>query len=201
MRELLPVTFHGDTLYVANHQNQPYVPMRPIVESMGLDWGSQSTKLNSNKARWGVVIITTPSKSGGRQKHLCLPLRKLPGWLMTLHPNRVAAGKREKVVRYQNECDDVLWEHWGHNNPPPALPAPSTPNPFLDQRRYITVVEAGRVTHMLELEGDQVLLHRNKVETVRRNLWTLSEQLLALIGEASADKLDLPVAEFEEAPE
>ena len=69
----------------------------------------------------------------------------------------------------------------------PTLPAPSSPNPFLEQRRYITVLEAVRVTHMKELEGDQILIHRSKVETVRRNLWTLSEQLLALLGDGEVE--------------
>ena len=35
---LLPVFFRGATLYVADVNDKPYEPMRPIVEGMGLDW-------------------------------------------------------------------------------------------------------------------------------------------------------------------
>lgn len=77
MCELLPVTFHGDTIFCIDYQNQPYTPAKPIVENLGLGWASQSQKLNSNKARWGVTIIVIPSESG-EQQMLCLPVRKLP---------------------------------------------------------------------------------------------------------------------------
>lgn len=59
--------------------------------------------------------MTIPSE-GGAQETLCMPLRKLPGWLMTIHPTRVKPEIREKIIQYQNECDDVLWKYWteGH---------------------------------------------------------------------------------------
>ncbi|TFH84820.1 hypothetical protein EQG41_20465 [Billgrantia azerbaijanica] len=112
----MPVPFHGSTLYVHDHQGEPIVPMKPIVEGMGLDWRTQATKLRSNRKRWGVVISTTPSK-GGSQETTCVPLRKLPGWLMSIHPNKVKASIREKVIQFQNECDDVLWRHWQQRHP------------------------------------------------------------------------------------
>lgn len=39
------VTFHGANLCIVNHEGKPYVPMKPIIEGMGLDWASQFTKL------------------------------------------------------------------------------------------------------------------------------------------------------------
>lgn len=44
---------------------------------------------------------------------ICLPVRKLFGWLMTISPNKIPnLDVRAKVVMYQNECDDVLWDYW-----------------------------------------------------------------------------------------
>lgn len=40
---------------------------------MGLTWAPQTVKFNSNKARWGVSIIETPTLSG-IQEMLCIPL-------------------------------------------------------------------------------------------------------------------------------
>lgn len=42
----------------------------------------------------------------------CLTLRKLAGWLHTINVGKVRADLREKVARYQNECDDVLYQYW-----------------------------------------------------------------------------------------
>ena len=33
---LSPIHFHGDTIFCCTYQNQPYTPMKPIVENMGL---------------------------------------------------------------------------------------------------------------------------------------------------------------------
>jgi len=55
--------------------------------------------------------MVMPSQ-GGEQATLCLPLRKLTGWLMTLQPSRMDDAVAAKVLLYQNECDDALWDYW-----------------------------------------------------------------------------------------
>lgn len=104
------VPFHGAHLYIVNHNGEPYTPMKPIVEGMGMDWASQFTKLKQRFAK-GVVEITIPS-IGGKQTMICLALRKLNGWLQTISPNKVKPEIRDKVIQYQEECDDVLYEYW-----------------------------------------------------------------------------------------
>lgn len=111
MSQLSPVTFHGDTIFCLTHENQPYTPAKPIVENLGLGWASQSQKLNSNKARWGVTIIVIPSESGDQQM-LCLPVRKLPAYLSSINPKKVRPELRAKIELYQNESDDALWNYW-----------------------------------------------------------------------------------------
>lgn len=104
------VPFHGASLYVVNHGGEAYTPMKPIVEGMGMDWASQFTKLKSRFSK-GIVEIAIPSV-GGSQSMTCLALRKLNGWLQTISPNKVKPEIRERVIQYQNECDDVLYEYW-----------------------------------------------------------------------------------------
>lgn len=144
--QLITAPFHGATLYVVSHQSQPYVPMKPIVEGMGMDWASQFTKLTGNGSRWSVVEITTVAEDGKQRAMICLPLRKLPGWLMTIHPNKIKdLGVRAKVIAYQNECDDVLWQHWSQHqavtSAPTFTPAVShlTPEQLvrIDQRAWV----------------------------------------------------------------
>ncbi|MGG2141194.1 phage antirepressor N-terminal domain-containing protein [Symbiopectobacterium sp. RP] len=79
--QTITVPFHGNALYVVNCNDEPYTPMRPIIEGMGLAYQGQAGKLKSRFAK-GVMEIMIPTQ-GGPQKMLCLALRKLNGWLQT----------------------------------------------------------------------------------------------------------------------
>ncbi|EJC0020911.1 phage antirepressor N-terminal domain-containing protein, partial [Salmonella enterica] len=106
------VPFHGAVLYVVNHNGEPYTPMKPIVEGMGMDWASQFTKM---KQRFKTSIVKITMQLPGdeqRREILCLALRKLAGWLQTISPNKVKPEIRDKVIQYQEECDDVLYDYW-----------------------------------------------------------------------------------------
>ncbi|MCJ9179713.1 phage antirepressor N-terminal domain-containing protein [Acinetobacter baumannii] len=105
------VPFHSADLVIIEFNNQPFIAMRPIVEGMGLTWQSQYEKL---KQRFSSVIteIVTTGKDGKQYNMVCLPVRKLFGWLMTISPNKVNPEIRDTVIMYQQECDDVLWEYW-----------------------------------------------------------------------------------------
>ncbi|WP_075167064.1 phage antirepressor N-terminal domain-containing protein [Acinetobacter indicus] len=107
----MTVPFHNAELYLVEFNGQPYTAMRPIVENMGLDWKAQLVKI---KQRFNSVVgeITTTGKDGKQYKMLCLPLKKLFGWLMTISPNKVKPELRDTVIKYQEECDDVLWDYW-----------------------------------------------------------------------------------------
>ncbi|WP_052927888.1 phage antirepressor N-terminal domain-containing protein [Morganella morganii] len=105
------VPFHGDSLYVVNYNGQPYVPMKPIVEGMVMDWASQFTKLKQ-RFKSTIAEITMVAEDGKSRNMLCIALRKLSGWLHTISPNKVKPEIRGKVIRYQEECDDVLYEYW-----------------------------------------------------------------------------------------
>jgi hypothetical protein len=111
----ITVPFHNAELFLVEHNGQPYTPMKPVVEGMGLAWQSQLAKLNANPKRWGVTKIVIPTL-GDLQEMVCLPLRKLLAWLTTISPNKVKPELRDTVIMYQNECDDVLWDYWtkGH---------------------------------------------------------------------------------------
>ena len=131
MSDLIPVPFRNATLFLADVDGTPYTPMKPIVEGMGLSWQGQHEKLQSNQRLATCVkeIVMQLPGDDQRRKVTCLPLRKLPGWLMTISPNKVKPEIRETVLAYQNECDDALWDYWtkGH-----AERKPSTPQSFAD---------------------------------------------------------------------
>ncbi|CNK70062.1 Phage anti-repressor protein [Yersinia mollaretii] len=105
------VQFHGQSIVTAMVAGVAYVAMRPIVENIGIDWSGQMAKLKNQRDKFGCRDISTPSK-GGVQKMLCIPLRKLNGWLFSINPEKVRADIRDKLIRYQEECFAVLHEYW-----------------------------------------------------------------------------------------
>lgn len=109
---LISVQFHGQTLITIQHNDEPHVAMRPIVEAMGLDWQAQLQRIKRHPVlAQGVVMITTPS-DGGTQETNCLPLKLLNGWLFGIDTNRVKPDIRETILMYQRECYDALYRYW-----------------------------------------------------------------------------------------
>ena len=41
-----------------------------------------------------------------------MPLKKLNGWLFSINPEKVRADLREKVIQYQEECFEALYNYW-----------------------------------------------------------------------------------------
>lgn len=108
------VPFRQAKLLLVDRGGEPFVPMKPVVEGMGMAWQPQHRKLLGSRFSTCIteMVIQVQGDSQGRP-YTCLPLRKLPGWLMSIHPEKIKNEDRRKaVVDYQNECDDVLWAYW-----------------------------------------------------------------------------------------
>jgi hypothetical protein len=186
--QLMPVPFHSDTVGLVGKDNEPFVAMRSIAANMGLDWASQYTKLKANGERWGVVNIATPSL-GGMQDTVCIPLRKIAAWLYSISPNKVAPELRDKIIRYQEECDEVLWNYWtkGAATRTGAVPA-----------SQMAIMSRSRLTLMKELQRS-----RNKAvrDALSEEIARLSESMglrvpdLDAIGTVEPPQVDV-VADF-----
>ncbi|QIC69818.1 phage antirepressor N-terminal domain-containing protein [Acinetobacter indicus] len=108
----IAVPFHNTELFLIEHNGQPYTPLRQIVQGMGLDWASQFTKIKQKFATCVVEITMQILGDDQSRSHTCIPVRKLPAWLYSVNPNKVKPELRDTVVKYQEECDDVLWDYW-----------------------------------------------------------------------------------------
>ncbi len=107
-----PVPFQGGVVYMVKHENKPYVPMKPVVEGMGLAWQPQIQKLK-NTERFNHVVIPLQTM-GGVQKMLCIPLNMLNGWLFSVNPEKVKPELRDQVILYQQESFQVLYDYWNN---------------------------------------------------------------------------------------
>lgn len=175
---LMPVQFYEDTVVLVGHDNEPYVAMKPVVENMGLAWQAQHAKFSSNMARWGITNIVTPSL-GGSQEAACLPLRKLASWLMTISPNKVKPELRDKIIRYQEECDDALWDYWTKGCASRAG-APNVNQQIALSRHRVSLLKE---LHRTRDNGLRIALHEQLAQTSRQ--LGLSVPELDSIGKAA----------------
>lgn len=106
------IPFRQKELLLIDNAGEPFVPMKPVVEGMGLAWQTQHRKLMSSRFAATITEMVIVAQDGKQREMTCLPLRKLAGWLMSIHASKVRPELREGVIAYQNECDDVLWSYW-----------------------------------------------------------------------------------------
>ena len=107
----ITIPFHGKPLVLIDHDEKPFVAMRPIVEGMGMKWQAQQLKLR-RRFDSTVTEIVTVADDGKQRRMLCLPLKQLPAWLHTINSGKVAPAIRDTIRRYQAECEEVLWQYW-----------------------------------------------------------------------------------------
>lgn len=105
------ISFHGSDLITLKVEDVIFTAVKPIVEAMGLDWGGQQQKLSKSGDKFGCRDISMPT-NGGLQKMICMPIKKLNGWLFSINPEKVRSDLKEKVICYQEECFEALYNYW-----------------------------------------------------------------------------------------
>ncbi|WP_233113703.1 phage antirepressor N-terminal domain-containing protein [Aggregatibacter actinomycetemcomitans] len=109
----LNAKFLGLNITVINHQDKPYVPMKQIAENIGLVWHAQFERLQRNEVlNSSIRIIRMVAEDGKYREMVCLPLYYLNGWLFGVNPSRVKPEIKAKLIEYQKDCYEVLWDYW-----------------------------------------------------------------------------------------
>lgn len=106
------VPFNGQQIITAMAAGVAYVAMKPIVENLGMSWSTQQTKLMKKISKFNCVHMNMVAADGKLRKLLCLPLKKLNGWLFSINPEKVRDDIRDKLIQYQEECFTVLHDYW-----------------------------------------------------------------------------------------
>ena len=106
------VPFNGQQIITAMAAGIAYVAMMPVVENLGMSWSTQQTKLMKQLEKFNCVHMNMVAADGKLRKLLCLPLKKLNGWLFSINPEKVRADIRDKLIQYQEECFTVLHDYW-----------------------------------------------------------------------------------------
>jgi hypothetical protein len=97
-------------------KQEVYVPLKPICDYLGVDWPAQYQRIRRDlvlSETMRSIVVTTidldPSSSRPRTSEMsCLPLKYLNGFLFGVNAKRVKNELRERVIRYQRDCYEVL---------------------------------------------------------------------------------------------
>lgn len=107
------ISFNHQSLVTFEQNGTHYTAMKPICENIGLDWKSQYSRMKRDDVlNSTMVIITIVAEDGKKREMLCIPIKKLNGWLFGLNPNKVRADLKERLENYQEECFLALWDYW-----------------------------------------------------------------------------------------
>lgn len=110
------VEFYGDELTAVvvdnNGRERIFVPIRPICDFWGVAWDPQRRRILRDpvlsKKIERVTLTVTDSYRTISREMICLPLDYLNGWLFGITADRVKSEVRDRVIRYQEECYQVL---------------------------------------------------------------------------------------------
>ncbi len=145
------IPFDGDIVQVIVDENGTlYVVVKRICDNLEITVQSQLKKLR--EAAWsGVTNLITPDPRGRKQELSVIPLDRLPMWLSSINPGKVAEHMRGKVERYQLQVADVLGRYFikGETIVPP-IPQPA---PLADPDRHLDLI-ARSFAGMAEKVGD-----------------------------------------------
>jgi hypothetical protein len=109
------ILFYEDEITaVRTESGSVLIPLRPIVERLGLSWSGQRERIErdpvlSEEAATVRVTRTEGNRQVAREL-LALPLDYLSGFLFGINAERVKEEYRADVIRYQRECYKVLSE-------------------------------------------------------------------------------------------
>lgn len=114
-RERIPewqrkIDFEGDALTVAMVEGIAYVALRPMVDSLGLDWSGQYRRMMRDTVlSWHIVPLIMCANDRKWRKMIALQLEYVPGWLFGITPSRIKPELEQKLTLYREHCFRVLY--------------------------------------------------------------------------------------------
>lgn len=109
--ELVP--FHDRQILTIKDAGRVYVPLKPLVISMGLNWEAQRQRIERDGVLGeGTCILQVPS-AGGLQDMVCMPLERIPAFIATIPLGHIKSEEvRQAVILFKREAFDVLFAHF-----------------------------------------------------------------------------------------
>lgn len=106
------IEFHDNVIAVIEWRGIFYVPIKPIINHLGINWQTQVRKLNnfSYKQYYNIYCINFEDSrpDGSVNKMLCIALTELHTYLNTINLRFVPKWARENIEYYQHNCAKSL---------------------------------------------------------------------------------------------
>lgn len=140
------------------------VVARRLVEQLGLNWGTQLEKLKDDEDnRYGCFEAKAEGPDGKVYTSTIIPLTSLNAFLFSINRKNLSdselvtttladgstrqESKKQKLIRYQDECTVVLYDYWTHGA---AMNFRANPSELDSQKNYdILMTSRKRYNNML----------------------------------------------------
>ncbi|GAC1563888.1 MAG: hypothetical protein NVS2B7_37810 [Herpetosiphon sp.] len=160
------VPFYGDELVaVQQPDGTVFVLFGRLCDNLGLNQQAQVRRLERHAVLAPALVMLDIPTSGGVQALQCLKVSLLPLWLSGVQVRRVKPALQARLVLYQQEAADILWQAFKHeivvNN---DAFVPQEDDPSLQQLQRI--VEMGRA--IMQMAEQQIGLQRQQQTLARR---------------------------------
>lgn len=200
------VAFYDDELIAIQDPttNAIYVPLTRLCDNLGIVRARQAQRIREHPVLTHGFATMLVESSGGSQEAQCLRIDMIPLWLSGVNANRVKPEIRDKLIRYQTEVADVLWQAFKQDLLPATLPDPpeqpaSGAELALDVATAIQQLAQQQLRIERSVEGmhermdNMARFWRDFVGGANRRLFALEQQLHSEepITEAQASELAL----------
>lgn len=173
------VIFYEDRiLAVQVGSGEVYIPVRHLCDLLGISYQGQIDRirrdpvLSKYEAQIGIV---DEQRGGGSQATNCLALKYVPGWLFGINASRVREAVRAKLLLYQEQVYDVIWQAFREEVEPPS---PATVPTALDD--LAAIEQMGLAIYRL---ARQQRAMEARLENVEGALWEVDERTRAEVDQ------------------
>ncbi len=93
--------------------DERFIPIRPICEAIGVEFASQRLRIERDEILSSTVFIMNTVAADGKSRDMfCIPFKYVFGWLFSIDTTRVSPEAHDAVLRYKEECYEVLYSYF-----------------------------------------------------------------------------------------
>jgi hypothetical protein len=130
----VPVPGTHAPLQAMRIDGRPFVALRPLCDSLGVDYASQYTKIK--RRSWATVVVKAMVAADGKTREMVLIDRStMTMWLATVDEHRIKPEIRTVIIAYQREAADALDAYFN---------APARPTTIDGIRAMLDQIEAAQ---------------------------------------------------------
>ncbi|MGL4858969.1 MAG: phage antirepressor N-terminal domain-containing protein [Enterobacteriaceae bacterium] len=105
---------NGQHVQVLTHEDEVYVPIRPICDILGVNYSTQLEKIKNDplKSKGTVPLRGTVGADGKQREMVALKFKYALTWMLSINANNVKEEIREHLMEYQDQCSDILCDYF-----------------------------------------------------------------------------------------